>query len=85
MNEGIAWKIGVDVDNDQYWLTVDGLKKGDKVKPLTWWELTEVLDIVTRWRQGDLVELGTVQLWMVRKEFADLLVASWKCEHFMKE
>ena len=77
MNEEIEWKIGVDVDRDQYWLTIDGLKKGDHVKPLRWWELTEVLDVVTRWRQDDLMKMGTIQIWMVRNDYADLLVATW--------
>ena len=78
MNEGMKWKVGVDVEGEQYWLTIDGLKKGSRAKPLHWKELADAIDIVVRWRQDDLWKLGTIELWLVRNEYADLLVASWK-------
>lgn len=77
MSEELKWKIGMNVDGDQYWLTLNGLKKGENVIALHWWELNDVVDIITRWRQDDMNKIGTIELWLVRRDFADLLVANW--------
>ena len=78
MKKELRWKIGVEADGLQYWLTMDGLKQGDNTAPIMFKGLPEAVIIGSRWHSVNLINAAKVAVWLVRDGYPDLMVCEWK-------